>query len=282
MCRLVLMNKNGEREIEKNYGLENYLKYLEASLGGHGNGYALLRRGKIIEFNKGVQLSVKEIAKNIRRKNYDWCIFHTRLASIGEKTDKNCHPFIRNNSEVLAMNGTESQMNFLTGPLEITDTEAILDLKVTYNLELPALRYFNSVFVGFTKGTPFVVADNIYNLKLLNNPKKNAIVFASSFPDSFKKNIYKPNEKFIWNNDEINMNIFSECKNIKIYQNSFFRTNKKKFKIKDEINENDEDDFLDLMQEEYIDEFDYYSDLYDIYDEDILEYRNKEGEKNAA
>lgn len=37
MCRLVLMNKQGEKEIEKQYGLTNYFKYLEDKLGGHGN-----------------------------------------------------------------------------------------------------------------------------------------------------------------------------------------------------------------------------------------------------
>ena len=37
MCRIVLMNKNGEKEIDDNYGLEEYLKYLENQLGGHGN-----------------------------------------------------------------------------------------------------------------------------------------------------------------------------------------------------------------------------------------------------
>jgi len=37
MCRLVLMNKQGEKEIEKRYGLGNFLKYLEERFGGHGN-----------------------------------------------------------------------------------------------------------------------------------------------------------------------------------------------------------------------------------------------------
>lgn len=37
MCRLVLMNKNGEKEIEKKYGLYNFLKFLEDQMGGHGN-----------------------------------------------------------------------------------------------------------------------------------------------------------------------------------------------------------------------------------------------------
>lgn len=37
MCRLVLMNKQGEKEIQKRYGLDKFLKYLEKQFGGHGN-----------------------------------------------------------------------------------------------------------------------------------------------------------------------------------------------------------------------------------------------------
>ena len=52
MCRLVLMNKNGEKEIEKNYGLTEFLSYLERSFGGHGNGVSLLKDGKVICLQK--------------------------------------------------------------------------------------------------------------------------------------------------------------------------------------------------------------------------------------
>lgn len=37
MCRLVLMNKQGEKEIEKRCSLGEFLKYLENQFGGHGN-----------------------------------------------------------------------------------------------------------------------------------------------------------------------------------------------------------------------------------------------------
>ena len=37
MCRVLLMNKQGEKEIDKIFGLDNYLKFLEKQLGGHGN-----------------------------------------------------------------------------------------------------------------------------------------------------------------------------------------------------------------------------------------------------
>ncbi len=82
MCRVLLMNKKGEREIERIYGLDKYLKYLERQLGGHGNGFALLKDNKLIKFEKGVNLDVRDIANSIRKTNYDWCLFHTRFASV--------------------------------------------------------------------------------------------------------------------------------------------------------------------------------------------------------
>lgn len=44
VIRVVLMNKQGEREIEKIYGLDKYLKYLEKQLGGHGNRICIVKK----------------------------------------------------------------------------------------------------------------------------------------------------------------------------------------------------------------------------------------------
>lgn len=196
MCRLVLMNKEGEKEIDSQYGLENYFQYLEQQLGGHGNGYSLLKNGRIIKTEKGINLNIRDIADVMKKTNYDWAIFHTRLASVGSRCDKNCHPFRRNNT-VLAMNGTEQSVSFVSDSTDMTDTETILDLISKYHLELMVLRRFNSIFVGFHKGSPFVVANNTYNLKMLKNGYKKAIVFASSFPSVFE-NIYEPSHEFLW------------------------------------------------------------------------------------
>ena len=197
MCRVVLMNKQGEKEIEKVYGLERYLRYLEKQLGGHGNGYSLLKNNKIIKLEKGINLDVRDIADTLKKTSYDWALFHTRLASIGSTCDENCHPFKRENT-ILAMNGTEHSVGFLSKVTEMTDTEAILEIMSKYNLGLAALRNFSSIFMGFYNGKPFVVANNISNIKVLNNKNINAIVFASSFPSKFSWNIYEPTEKFTW------------------------------------------------------------------------------------
>lgn len=209
MCRLVLMNKNGEREIEKKYGLINYFDYLEQSYGGHGNGISLLRNGKVILLQKGVNLTVRDISRIIKKINYDWCIFHTRYASVGAKTDKNCHPFMIG-TEVMAMNGTESSEKLLIKSRDITDTEAILCVKEKFNLEIPALKNLSGIYVGFSKGNPYVVANNTRNIKLMFNKDNNSIVFASEFPDKLKNNIYAAKGTFIWNNGSINMDNFRE------------------------------------------------------------------------
>ena len=90
MCRVLLMNKQGEKEIENIYGLDKYLKYLEKQMGGHGNGFALMKDGKVTKLEKGVNLDVRDIANVFRKTDYDWAIFHTRLASIGTISDSNC------------------------------------------------------------------------------------------------------------------------------------------------------------------------------------------------
>lgn len=253
MCRLVLMNKNGEKEIEKNYGLTEFLGYLERSFGGHGNGVALLKNGKVTCLQKGVNLSVKEISNTIKKNNYDWCIFHTRLASVGSKSDKNCHPF-RIGTEVMAMNGTERTEKLLTKVKDITDTEAILKVKEKFDLEVPALKNLSSIFVGFSKGKPYIVANNTHNIKLLHKKSNNSIVFASEFPDKFKKNIYAPKDEFIWNTGPIEMSNFE--KYVKEAPTRFYSSyiNTRGYGQTSFADYNDEEVLDDVYYQEYLEE----------------------------
>lgn len=218
MCRLLLMNKQAEKEIERIYGLKKYLKYLENQLGGHGNGFALIKNKKIIQYDKGIKLSVKEIAQKIQSNDYDWAIFHTRLASVGSKCDENCHPFKRKQT-IMAMNGTELSVNFLSKETNMTDTETILDIISKYNLDLDVLKNFNSIFVGFNNSKPFVVANNTTNIKILRNNLTKALAFASSFPDEFTNNIYETEKKFFWNGGKIPVKL---KKYKKIYRRYYF------------------------------------------------------------
>ena len=59
----------------------------------------------------------------VKIKHLKWVIYHTRLASIGVISDRNCHPF-ENNGRVMAMNGTEREYTVVNKNL--TDTENIL------------------------------------------------------------------------------------------------------------------------------------------------------------
>ena len=72
-----------------------------------------MKNKKIIKVEKGVNLDVRNIAKILRNTDYDWALFHTRLASMGNICDQNCHPF-RRKDVVMAMNGTEKSVNFLS------------------------------------------------------------------------------------------------------------------------------------------------------------------------
>lgn len=219
MCRLLLMNKQAEKEIEKIYGLEKYLTYLEKQLGGHGNGYLLVKDRKIISYCKGIELTTKEIANKFKRIDYDWAIFHTRLATIGEKNDKNCHPFLKKGI-ALAMNGTESSVKFVSDTTKMTDTESILDLIVKYNLGVDVLQNFNSIFVGIQKGKPFVVANDIVRMKILKNNYTKALAFASTFPNEFEKNIFEPVEPFFWNGGKIPVKL--EKRKKRIYRSIYY------------------------------------------------------------
>ena len=69
------------------------------------------------------------------------------------------------------MNGTESSVSFISKALDVTDTEIILDLIAKYNLNINVLRNFTSVFMGFSNGNPFVVANNTQRIRLLKNKK---------------------------------------------------------------------------------------------------------------
>lgn len=46
-------------------------------------GFALMKNKKIIKVEKGVNLDVRNIAKILRNTDYDWALFHTRFASMG-------------------------------------------------------------------------------------------------------------------------------------------------------------------------------------------------------
>ncbi len=176
MCRLAMMNKAGIEYIEKNYGLENLFDHLERQLGGHGNGICFIYKDGSYFIRKGVNLTNEEIAEEVLRKikHIKWIIYHTRLASVGNISDRNCHPF-NNNGRVMAMNGTEH--NYTIANKKLTDTENIL---ITTDNITRGTREYRSVFLGYENGKVF--ANKNYGSLEYIPCENGGRVFASTFP----------------------------------------------------------------------------------------------------
>ena len=194
MCRLLLGSYKGIKLYHKRYDITNLLSHLERELGGNGNGLVLIKDNIIKFYKKGVKYHVNEIGKTLIREEYDYAIFHTRLASIGEVIDSNCHPYVYENT-CLSMSGTIIELAEEAINRNITDTEIIfesvknLELSNTINI----LKSFNSCsFIGCVNGTPYVIrgSHTIYKW----NSKHT--LFASTFPVRIKASPLTKNQ--IW------------------------------------------------------------------------------------
>ena len=190
MCRLALFNKEGVNYIESNYGLTEFFNYLETLQGGHGNGYCIIYDNGKIRIKKGITLSNTEITADILKdyQNIKWVMYHTRLASMGNISNENCHPF-RCENNILMMNGTERGIRAFIKDNK-TDTETILNICIQLGVDIArATKNLNSVFVGYNNGKVFAHR-NSGSLEYLHHNSK-TIIFASEFlPEQYKDNIY--------------------------------------------------------------------------------------------
>lgn len=193
MCRVILASKKSVMKYNSRHELLPLLLHLEVECGGHGNGYALLRKGKIVKFEKGVGLKNEEIARVLLNESYDWVIWHTRIASIGEESDANCHPFVANDS-ALAMNGTERDFETVADVLGATDSEIIFRLvqRSSYAEATKILKALRAVFVGFVDGKPYAIKNNGALEKWAGGE-----FFASSFPKEVKIEKLEKNAHFL-------------------------------------------------------------------------------------
>jgi hypothetical protein len=205
MCRLLLANREGITELKRALSgipgcstLESYLRGLELRDGGQGNGYALLKDGRVTCLEKGVNLGVGTVALVMETADYDWILFHTREASEGGVSDANCHPFaVSGKAElVAAVNGNEKSVAELARAAGgITDSEFILKLVAEMGLPLKeTLLIYESNFFGFYNGRPFVKKGN---RDMLIWKKGGGIVFASDFPFGMA-GLEKPGQDFFW------------------------------------------------------------------------------------
>lgn len=205
MCRLLLANREGIDELKRALSsvegcstLEQYLRDLELRDGGQGNGYALVKDGRLTRLEKGVNLGVEAVAKVMETAEYDWILFHTREASTGSVSDANCHPFlVTGKAEIVAaVNGNEkSVMELARAAGGITDSEFILKLVAEMGMPLKeTLSIYESNFFGFYNGKPFVKKGN---RDMLAWKKGKGIVFASDFPFGMT-GLEKPGQDYFW------------------------------------------------------------------------------------
>ncbi|MDR1471072.1 MAG: hypothetical protein LBS75_00975 [Synergistaceae bacterium] len=187
MCRLILATCDAIKDYEKKHGLLDLLDHLETECGGHGNGYALFtKKGRLIKLEKGVNLANIDIAPAILKTDYEYLIYHTRIASVGEIHDDRCHPYIQGDI-ALAMNGTLSGLSSIAETLDKTDTEIMLSIISGLQLEeaVKVLNTTSSVFVGMYQDVPLVLKNNGALCEYTGY--KQGILFASSLPVKVKE-----------------------------------------------------------------------------------------------
>lgn len=210
MCRVIMVSRADFRAYDKQYGILKLMDHLEKECGGHGNGYALIKGGKIIETRKGQKLTNEEIYGRISVLKWDYLVYHTRINSMGGRGDANCHPFVQDN-DCLAMNGTEHSLRTMSDAFGRTDTECIFKNMVGLGLEQTtrALVEFSSVFVGCAGGKPFVVKAG-GTLHRWNVGGKS--FHASTFPAGVK-NVKDLPAGYIWEDGKENLQFIKKSYN---------------------------------------------------------------------
>ena len=195
MCRQVLGNKKGYMTIDKEYGgLEHYLSWLVFERGGNGNGIILLKDKRIIKFKKDLNLSIEEIANDLRNMDYDYALFHTRLASVGSVCRSNVHHFVFSPKFALAMNGGENCNDLDSNYKRPNMTDAELIARCMFESGENPKEFLDqhtkrSAYTGVYDGKPYVYTQNKDIMMLLK--KEDAFLFSSDFPWQFYgKNIY--------------------------------------------------------------------------------------------
>ena len=195
MCRQVVGNKKGYLTIDQEYGgLEHYLSWLIFERGGNGNGVVFVKDNRIIKFKKDINLSIEEIADDLRKTDYDYALFHTRLASVGSVCRSNVHHFVFSPDFALAMNGGEncSDIEINDRRPDMTDSEVIARAMFEsgeHPKEFLRKHTNRSAYTGVYKGKPYVFTKNKDIMMLLK--KKDAFLFSSDFPwQYYGKNIY--------------------------------------------------------------------------------------------
>jgi hypothetical protein len=189
MCRLALMNAN-ILQVLSQQDLANLFMYLEKVQGGDGNGVAALwQETARVKIRKGITLTTAQAAQHLvafSQAQADWLLYHTRLASSGHPTTRNCHPF-QAGKLALAHNGHDKTWASLGRRLGITDSEFITRMWGRLSLPLETLMNVEGVFLGFHGSFPFVVKSRYFtDLVLAVNRSAGALLFVSQLPQVYR------------------------------------------------------------------------------------------------
>lgn len=201
MCRLFISNQRDFYEYDKAYGILKLMDYLEMRCGGHGNGFALIKDGKIIAMRKAVKLTNEAIYQQIKGiKEWDYVIYHTRITSSGLTCDAGCHPFIsKDGHNALAMNGTISALSGFADLLSSVDSELVFKMikDIAPKETVQILSKLHVIFVGLTSGLPYAVKGSGDLCKW-----KKSTFHASDFPKDVR-NVEELDGGYIWLNGKV-------------------------------------------------------------------------------
>ena len=220
MCRVFMATKHAIMVYNRKNNLTSLFGYLVQNCGGHGNGIALIKDKTIIYTKKGVDYSYKQAARALLLKNYDFALFHTRIASVSSISDTNCHPFTYQKRFALIMNGTINGLSGISESIGITDTECVFNVIKGLDMDttIKALSTLSPVFLGVCDGLPYALK-NSGALSSWTNKKlnKDDFIFSSVFPKDVKGVISLP-YGYTWKDGkEVTMS-----KQKTYYNNSFY------------------------------------------------------------
>lgn len=204
MCRVFIGTKNAIMRYNRLHNLTSLLHYLVNNCGGHGNGIALIKDKTIIYTKKGVDYTYKQAARALLLRDYDYALFHTRIASVSTISDENCHPFTYQKRYALIMNGTINNLSALAEAIGITDTETIFNVIKGLDIDttIKALSTLSPVFIGVAEGLPYVLKNSGALEKWKHKSlKPDDYLFASVFPKEVK-GVHPLPYDFTWKNGE--------------------------------------------------------------------------------
>lgn len=201
MCRIMFSKITKENEV----WTRDMYRFLEKSMGGHGNGVAYICKNKQMTIEKGREFTCQNCINEVVNNSVDQIgLFHTRRASSGAVSSENCQPFFIDSNRVLVHNGTwsscgdwrkillvsknkkgESYIN-IKEYLTYTDTKTIAKMISVLDDETFLAVVDSGVFVIYNKISNKVTIYN-YGGRFEIAQKKGLYYYASEFDQTYKK-----------------------------------------------------------------------------------------------